>query len=270
MTLNLMKLLPDIERLAKRAGDAILEIYQGGEDAQNITHKADESPLTAADLASHHVIIEGLDALTPEIPKLSEESTGISWPERQQWQRYWLIDPLDGTKEFIKRNGEFTVNIALVENGIPTLSVVYAPVLNKSYSGVLGEGAWLDDGESRLKLDVTQQQPADVVRVVGSRSHPSEHMQTFLAQLDNVEVVPVGSSLKLCMVAEGKAEVYPRLGPTSEWDTAAGHCVALCAGAVVLGPNGQPLKYNQKESLLNPWFLVAGPAYAHLSMPSEA
>lgn len=267
MSLNLMELLPQIERIAKQAGDAILAIYHADAATQNITQKADESPLTAADLASHDVIMKGLTALTPDIPKLSEESADISWEERQQWQCYWLIDPLDGTKEFIKRNGEFTVNIALVDNGVPVLSVVYAPVLNKSYSGVLGEGAWLDDGQQRRQLDISNQQKAKVTRVVGSRSHPSEHMQTFLEQLDEVEVVPVGSSLKLCMVAEGNAEIYPRLGPTCEWDTAAGHCVALSAGAVVLNSKGEPLTYNQKESLLNPWFLVAGPAYKTLTLP---
>lgn len=267
---ELMALLPKIEQLAKQAGEAILEIYHADEAAQNVTQKSDESPLTAADLASHRTIIDGLTLITPEIPKLSEESTGITWRERQQWQRYWLIDPLDGTKEFIKRNGEFTVNIALVDNGLPILSVVYAPVLDKCYSGIFGEGAWLDDGQQRQTLDVSAQQTAEVTRVVGSRSHPSEHMQSFLAQLGEVEVVPVGSSLKLCMVAEGKAEIYPRLGPTCEWDTAAGHCVAISAGAVVLDPQGELLKYNQKESLLNPWFLVAGPAYAHLVLPEQS
>lgn len=269
MHVELTELLPKIESLAKHAGEAILAIYHADEATQNVTQKSDDSPLTAADLASHHVIMEGLNTATPDIPKLSEESIDITWQTRQQWNTYWLIDPLDGTKEFIKRNGEFTVNIALVVDGVPVLSVVHAPVLDKCYSGIVDVGAWLEEGVTRRSLAVTEQQTKAVTRVVGSRSHPSEHMQTFLQQLEQVEVVPVGSSLKLCMIAEGKADIYPRLGPTCEWDTAAGHCVAISAGALVLDPQGTPLKYNQKESLLNPWFIVARPELAHLKLPSQ-
>jgi len=247
-----------IVKLARDAGESIMSFYRQGE-TQTWTKK-DDSPLTVADLASHEVIAAGLALLTPDIPVLSEESTAISWQERQQWSTYWLVDPLDGTKEFIKQNGEFTVNIALIENHQPTLAVVYAPALDKMYYASTTLGCFVsENGQTpqTLKLNSDVQQP---VKVVGSRSHPSPEMAEFVAQFDDAEIVPTGSSLKFCLVAQGLATVYPRLGPTMEWDTGAGQCIAQCAGATVSLFNGDALDYNNKESLLNPLFIVAHPS----------
>src|SRR5690606_4171870 len=215
---------------------------------------ADDSPLTAADLAAHHLIVKALTALTPELPILSEEAADISWDIRKNWQRYWLVDPLDGTKEFIKRNGEFTVNIALIEHGEPVLGVIHAPVLNKTYYASKGEGTFVKTsaGVTPAKVSI----PSEVIRVVGSRSHPSPDLAGYLAQLAQHEMVPVGSSLKFCLVAEGAADVYPRFGPTMQWDTGAGHIIALEAGASVRF-DGITRKVYQRESLLNPNFMVS-------------
>lgn len=255
-------LLAQIVEISQQAGEKIMQIY---ERDFTIYEKEDTSPLTEADLAAHNVIVAGLEAIS-DLPILSEESADIAWSERQQWQTYWLVDPLDGTKEFIKKNGEFTVNIALIHNGVPIMGVVYAPALNKTYAGIVGEGAWAETSEGRSALSPAQYQPGDTWKIVGSRSHQSPEIQHLLSLLDGeTELVAMGSSLKLCLVAEGEAHLYPRLGPTSEWDTGAAHAVALAAGAKVtvldaanpLDPNAQPLTYNQKESVLNPFFLVS-------------
>lgn len=253
-----MSSLPAIDpvlQLAQQAGHAILEIYHRDFAVQ---HKADESPLTEADLASHHTIVDGLQQLTPDIPVLSEESASLPYETRRQWRRYWLVDPLDGTREFIKRNGEFTVNIALIEDGRPVLGVVHVPVSGVSYTGVADNGAHKQDEHGiRRPIQVTRpcQRP---VRVAGSRSHAGDSLQRFLDKLGEHDMVSMGSSLKLCLVAEGCADVYPRLGPTSEWDTAAAQAVVEAAGGQVTDTAMQPLRYNQKESLLNPHFLVFG------------
>jgi 3'(2'), 5'-bisphosphate nucleotidase len=261
--MNHTELLEEILILARKAGQAIMGIY---EKDFNVEYKADESPVTDADLAAHKVIVNGLKQLTPDIPILSEESADISWDVRQTWQRYWLVDPIDGTKEFIKKNGEFTVNIALIENGKPILAVVDAPALGVSYIASNAIGAFKDKGDERIELKVTRKPNKGLIRVVGSRSHPSPDLAEFVKQFDDVEMlVAMGSSLKLCLVAEGEAHLYPRLGPTSEWDTGAAHAVALAAGAnvTVLDPenpldeNADALTYNQKESVLNPFFLVS-------------
>jgi len=249
--------LPAIVTLSRQAGDAIMDFYRQGE-TQTWTKK-DDSPLTAADLASHEVIVAGLAKITPDIPVLSEESTGITWQQRQQWSTYWLVDPLDGTKEFIKQNGEFTVNIALIENNQPTLAVVYAPALDKMYYASTELGCFFSEKEQapqRLMLNNDIELP---IKVVGSRSHPSPQMSDFVEQFEHAEIVPTGSSLKFCLVAQGLADVYPRLGPTMEWDTGAGQCIAQCAGATVSLFTGEALDYNNKESLLNPLFIVAHP-----------
>ncbi|MDJ0738614.1 MAG: 3'(2'),5'-bisphosphate nucleotidase CysQ [Gammaproteobacteria bacterium] len=241
--------------IAKAAGAAILDIYH--QDFA-VDHKDDSSPLTAADLASHRTIVQGLAGLDADIPVLSEEGADIPFAQRRDWERYWLIDPLDGTREFVKRNGEFTVNIALVEHGRPTLGVVHVPVTGISYVGVAGEGAWkLDaDGEGReIQVAAALHRP---VRVAGSRSHAGDSLKRFLERLGEHEIVSMGSSLKLCLVAEGAADVYPRLGPTSEWDTAAAQAVVEAAGGRVTDTALEPLRYNTKESLLNPHFLVFG------------
>lgn len=249
-----MNYLPAIIDIAEQAGQAILKVYQQDNAAFNITGKADDSPLTAADLAAHQLIVKALTALTPELPILSEEAADISWDIRQRWQRYWLVDPLDGTKEFIKRNGEFTVNIALIDNGEPVLGVIHAPVLAKTYYAAKGEGAFVKvDSESRA---IQVAQVGDTVRVVGSRSHPSPDLAGYLAQFAQHEMVPVGSSLKFCLVAEGSADVYPRFGPTMQWDTGAGHIIALEAGASV-SFEGIAGKVYQRENLRNPNFIVS-------------
>ncbi|KAF7787493.1 3'(2'), 5'-bisphosphate nucleotidase [Pseudoalteromonas rubra] len=252
--MNDTDLLEEIVNLARRAGDKILTIY--AKDF-NVEYKDDKSPVTDADLAANDVITAGLKALTPDLPILSEESAEISWQERQTWQRYWLVDPIDGTKEFIKKNGEFTVNIALIENGEPVMGVVHAPALNVSYFAANSIGAFKECDEARIELKVTRKANQGTIQVVGSRSHPSPDLAEYLTQFDDVNMVPKGSSLKLCLVAESAADVYPRLGPTSEWDTGAGHAVAKIAGATVTQLDGSPLLYNQKESYLNPYFVVS-------------
>lgn len=249
-----MTLLNAVISIAEQAGAAILDIYQKDSAAFNITGKADNSPLTAADLASHQLIVNALQALTPKLPILSEEAADISWDIRKTWQRYWLVDPLDGTKEFIKRNGEFTVNIALIEDGEPVLGVIYAPVLNKTYFAAKGEGAFVKTADTTKPIQVAK--PGSSVRVVGSRSHPSPELAGYLAQFAKHDMVPVGSSLKFCLVAEGSADVYPRFGPTMQWDTGAGHIIALEAGATV-SFDGISRQVYQRENLLNPNFIVS-------------
>ncbi|VVS92354.1 3'(2'),5'-bisphosphate nucleotidase CysQ [Desulfoluna spongiiphila] len=243
--------------LAKEAGNAILRVYE--QDDFGVQEKTDESPLTRADIASHEVIVNGLADSFPDIPVLSEESADISWEERRKWHRYFLVDPLDGTKEFIKRNGEFTVNIALVEGHASVVGVVYAPVLDITYMACKGEGAWKDlPGENRVKLQVSKQ--LSPLRVVGSRSHGNSKTESLLSPLVPYEMVHMGSSLKFCMVADGRADFYPRLGLTSEWDTAAAQCVVEQAGGDVVTQEGATLTYNNKESLLNVWFFVGNNA----------
>jgi len=248
----------DIEALkaiARRAGEAIMEIY--GEDDFVVEVKDDNSPLTAADKVSHEVIVNGLLKHWPEIPILSEEGANIPYEERRNWQRFWLVDPLDGTKEFIKRNGEFTVNIALIEGGSPVAGIVYVPAQDKLYSGVEGEAYVQEGGEQQPKpIKVRKPDFGKGLTVVMSRSHPSPELEEYLQNVNVAEALPVGSSLKLCVVAEGIADLYPRLGPTMEWDTAAGHAVVLAAGGRVETPAGEPLYYN-KENLLNQYFIVS-------------
>ncbi len=245
----------DIVPIAREAGEAILGIYS--QDFE-VDSKADNSPLTEADLAAHRVIVERLNALTPGIPVLSEESASMPWEQRRQWTRYWLVDPLDGTKEFVKRNGEFTVNIALIEGNHPVLGVVHVPVTGVTYFGDRDIGAFRQAGEeSPSAIHVTATR-SNAPRVVGSRSHAGEALQRFLDNLGQHELVSMGSSLKLCLVAEGKADIYPRLGPTSEWDTAAAQAVVESAGGRVTDTRMQRLTCNAEESILNPHFLVFG------------
>jgi len=247
--------LDDLLQLARQAGDAILKIYNTDFDVER---KQDNSPLTDADLAAHNLIVSTLERLTPEIPVLSEESSKIPFETRQQWQRYWLIDPLDGTREFVKRNGEFTVNIALIEDHQPTFGVVYAPVLDRLYYGARSLGAWKQDGAQTAEEIRVVGQRRQPTLVAGSRSHAGDSLLRFLEKLGDHELVSMGSSLKLCLVAEGKADLYPRLGPTSEWDTAAAQAVVEAAGGRVTTLDLKPLRYNTKDSLLNPHFLVFG------------
>jgi len=256
----------DVVELARQAGDAIMDIYRQDFSATTQT-KADESPLTAADLAAHQCIVDGLSRLTPQCPVLSEESAAIDWNERQHWSKYWLVDPLDGTKEFIKKNGEFTVNIALIENGEPVWGVVHAPALNCTYEGgpaVSGSRKW-SRGEARGISVAELPKGRSGWRLVGSRSHQSDAFQSFIAAFDKPEIQSLGSSLKICLVAEGAADLYPRLGPTSEWDTAAAHAVLRGAQGEMLNVvTGDPLRYNQGDSLLNPYFIAAPAQYSLL------
>ncbi len=253
------ELLDGVLGIAVDAGGRILEVYDSADFG--VTQKGDESPLTRADLAAHEHIVGQLRLLCPDIPVLSEEDADIPYETRRSWTRYWLVDPLDGTKEFIKRNGEFTVNIALVEDGVPVLGVVHAPALKLTYVAARGLGAHRIEGSRRIAMK-TRKTPARPALVV-SKSHRDDKLEAFLRHMPEHDAVSRGSSLKLCLVANGEADLYPRTGPTSEWDTAAGHCVAEQAGALVLSlPDMKPLRYNQKESLLNPEFLVIGdPGY---------
>ena len=225
----------------------------------NHRDKDDESPLTRADLASNNAIVSGLESLTPKLPIISEEAGLPDFAERSSWSSYWLIDPLDGTKEFVKRNGEFTVNIALIENGAPTFGVVHVPVQNVTYVGLEGSGAERRDANGKRTPIRVAGRSADPVRVVGSRSHAGPALKDYLDALGDSELVPMGSSLKFCVVAEGRADIYPRLGPTSEWDTAAAQAVVEQAGGSVVTLDGKPMKYNTKEEILNPSFFVVGP-----------
>lgn len=250
-------LLEATKAIAVQAGERILQIY---DSEFAIQHKDDKSPLTEADLAAHRTIVAGLSALTPDIPVLSEESASIPFAERRRWSRYWLVDPLDGTREFIKRNGEFTVNIALIHAGRAVLGVVYVPVTRLSYYACAGGGAFKHTaGAAPERIRVRALGDGPVV-VAGSRSHSGDSLLRFLDKLGAHELVSMGSALKSCLVAEGKADIYPRLGPTSEWDTAAAQCVVEEAGGRVTGMDMQTLRYNTKDSLLNPHFFVFGDA----------
>jgi len=245
-----------IGEIARAAGEAILAIYHGDFAVQT---KADESPLTAADLAAQQVIMAGLGRLELQLPVLSEEAKTLPWSERQQWSRYWLVDPLDGTREFVKRNGEFTVNIALIDQRESVLGVVLAPVTGELYVAAAGQGAWLQRQPGGEWQRIHTRALAQPARAAGSRSHGGSKDST-LAQLvgGDYELQPLGSSLKFCLIARGEADVYLRLGLTSEWDTAAAQCVLHEAGGDVLDLSGQPFRYNRGESLLNPEFIAVG------------
>jgi 3'(2'), 5'-bisphosphate nucleotidase len=255
MAANDMALYEGVIALARDAATKILEVY---ESEFAVQRKDDRSPLTAADLASHHCILAGLEKLAPDIPVLSEESA-VDVPAivRREWRRLWLVDPLDGTREFVKRNGEFTVNIALIEDGVSVLSVVQAPVTGDLWHGQLGRGAFRRDGDDDVALHARVPASAPL-RVAASRSLRDPRTEAFMARMGEVEPVGVGSSLKFCMLAEGAMDVYPRFGPTSEWDTAAAQCVLEAAGGAVLDPRGRPLAYNQRDTILNGDFIALG------------
>lgn len=248
-------LIEPVLAIARGAGREILRIY---ESAFAVETKDDRSPLTAADRAAHEHIARELARLTPGLPLWSEESARSELAGRAGWPTFWLVDPLDGTREFIRRNGEFTVNIALIDGHEPVLGIVHVPVLARDYAGCRGAGAFRRDGSGERHPISASARAHDPVRVVGSRSHPSEAVTAFLARVGPHELVSMGSSLKFCLVAEGEADVYPRLGPTSEWDTAAAQAVVEAAGGRVTDVAGRPLRYNRGEGVLNPWFLAFG------------
>ncbi len=258
-SLDLKSLCDSCVEIARDAGRKILAIYNTEFD---IEHKDDKSPLTNADMASHHTIVHALTALTPDIPVLSEESAKLPYEQRKQWTTYWLVDPLDGTREFIKRNGEFTVNIALISNHKSILGVIHVPVLDIDYFAWQGGGAFkAEHGGKAANISVKSLDDNKLV-VAGSRSHGSEEMQNYLEKLSasysEIDTMSMGSSLKFCLVAEGKADLYPRLGLTSEWDTAAAQCIVEEAGGHVTKTDMSTLEYNTKDSLLNPFFFVFG------------
>jgi 3'(2'), 5'-bisphosphate nucleotidase len=249
--------IEDILKIAKEAGEAILKIYDTN---FQVDIKEDKSPLTQADKASNSIIVNALQAKYPAIPIISEENKQLPFSERKSWTYAWLVDPLDGTKEFIKHNGEFTVNIALVNNGFPVLGVIYIPAKNIMYYGVEGKGSFKSDGDAGYKKVQIASPDTETLKVVASRSHLNEDTEKYVNELKkkyaNVEYVSSGSSIKFCMVADGTAHEYPRFAPTMEWDTAAGQAIAEQAGAKVTNMRtGQRLSYN-KENLLNDYFLV--------------
>ena len=244
----------DIINIAQKAGNAILEVYT---KSFNIEYKNDKSPLTEADIKSNNIIIDGLNSLSIKFPILSEEGKEIAYDIRKEWEYFWMIDPLDGTKEFIQKNGEFTVNIALIHDSIPVIGVVYAPVLNEMYWAKKGDGAY-KNGKNLLTSNDHDRKKT--LRIVASKSHLTTETQEYINQLvtssKSVEYISKGSSLKLCMVADGSADIYPRLAPTMEWDTAAADAIVRESNKKTIDfHSGSPLIYN-KESLLNPWFIV--------------
>ena len=260
------QLLQQLIPLAKDAGQAILDVYHAAE-APAVTRKLDSSPLTEADIAAHRLLVAGLTPMLPGVPVLSEESQLPDYEVRGGWHRYWLIDPLDGKKEFVNRNGEFTVNIALIDEGVPVLGVVYVPVKNVMYTGARGLGAFKDSGAGAIGIRCRQVKPAlaagEPLALVASRNHGAEAVEKLMARLEADTGKPVltrnmGSSLKLCLVAEGLADLYPRLAPTSEWDTAAAQAIVEAAGGVVVDEDFKVLRYNQKSDILNPFFYVIG------------
>ncbi len=255
-------LIDELVAIADAAGQEIMRVYESNFD---VATKDDASPLTQADLASHHLILDSLRKLTPDIPVLSEESRAPDFATRRSWRRYWLVDPLDGTKEFVNRNGEFTVNIALIENHRAVLGIVGVPAQGVTYTGdVAASRAERRDRRDVRRIVARTMNQERRVTLVASRSHGGERLESFISELskrfDSVDRTPVGSSLKLCILAQGDADLYPRLGPTSEWDIAAAHAVLHAAGGAVWTFDREPLRYNTKDSLLNPEFLAVADA----------
>ena len=257
-------LLDQVIHIARNAGEAILEVYHSEQGFKTET-KADSSPVTAADLAAHKILAPALAAINANVPVLSEEGSIPDYSIRSKWQTYWIIDPLDGTKEFIKRNGEFTVNIALIKRGVPVLGVVYVPVLDISYAGAKELGAVKITASTETKINTKSLKDKSIgepLTMVASRSHGSAAVEDCAARLatefGKIERQSMGSSLKLCLVAEGSADIYPRLAPTSEWDTAAAQAVVEAAGGTVVDADLKLMRYNTKVDLLNPYFYVLG------------
>ncbi len=244
-------LLEAVREIAEQAGREIMTVYQSD---FAVERKHDTSPVTEADMVANRLISERLAALDPSIPVLTEETRAPTWRERQGWDTYWLVDPLDGTREFVKRNGEFSVNIARIERGEPVLGVVLAPAIDREYAAIRGDGAWCyADGQA---VPIRVRAPEWPPTLALSRSHSSVREQHLCETFGQPEIIRCGSSLKTCLIAEGKADLYPRLGPTSEWDTAASQCVLEAAGGHLTDLQGRPLRYNTKESLLNPMFVA--------------
>lgn len=244
-------LLEAVREIAEAAGREIMIVY---ESDFAVERKADTSPITEADVVANRLIAERLAALEPTLPVLTEETRAPAWRERREWRRYWLVDPLDGTREFVKRNGEFSVNIALIDAGEPVLGVVLAPAIGREYAAVRGLGAWryVDGRAESIRVRAPRWPPTLAL----SRSHSGAREMQLCETFDSPEIVRCGSSLKTCLIAEGKADLYPRLGPTSEWDTAASQCVLEAAGGQLTDLKGRPLRYNSRDSLINPMFVA--------------
>ncbi|MCA0899939.1 MULTISPECIES: 3'(2'),5'-bisphosphate nucleotidase CysQ [Microbulbifer] len=259
------ELLDKVIAISVEAGEAILEVYNASGELE-VDTKSDDSPVTAADLAAHKILEPALAQLLDGVPVLSEEGDMPPYAERSQWDRYWIIDPLDGTKEFIRRNGEFTVNVALIENGEPVLGVVHVPVLDITYAGAKSLGAIKRDASGEKSIAVRTMQPRlddkQPIEIVASRSHGAGAVDALLERIEGslgeTGLKNMGSSLKLCLVAEGAADLYPRLALTCEWDTAAAQAVVEAAGGIVVDDKFELLRYNQKDELLNPFFYVIG------------
>ncbi|MGV6858500.1 MAG: 3'(2'),5'-bisphosphate nucleotidase CysQ [bacterium] len=242
-------------QIARDAGEEILDVYAGEFD---VNHKQDNSPVTTADLRANTLICDRLSKLTPELPILTEENKPASYSERKHWETYWLIDPLDGTREFVKRNGEFTVNIALIHQHESILGVVDAPAMRLQFSGGRGQGVWKQEYDQPLTPINARELREENFKVATTRSHGNERLRQFKRNLPPHEEITTGSSLKICLIAQGAADLYPRIGPTSEWDTAAAHAILEAAGGNLTDTSMQPLRYNTKESLLNPEFFAFG------------
>ncbi|MDH5257376.1 MAG: 3'(2'),5'-bisphosphate nucleotidase CysQ [Gammaproteobacteria bacterium] len=252
MSIATLDLLPSVIKISENASVEILKYYNSD---FSIEEKDDHTPLTSADIAAHQCIVDALKELTPEIPILSEEASNIPFEERKKWNTYWLVDPLDGTREFINKNGEFSVNIALVSDHQPILGVIHVPVNGDCYYATKGNGAYKRsvNGTEKLSVKTTNR---DLIVVAGSRSYRDSSLDGFLKNIGNHEIISMGSSIKSCLVAEGTIDIYPRLGPTSEWDTAAAQCIVEEAGGHITDTTLKPLRYNTKDVLLNPHFLV--------------
>jgi len=248
-------LLNSLFTIAASTSEAIVNIYQRSCPI-NVINKVDNTPVTEADYAAHLLITERLQGLTPQLPILSEEGNSIDFSQRQTWQDYWLIDPLDGTQEFINRSGEFTINIALIHEHKPVLGIVYQPTTHDCYYAVKGQGAYLKTLAETKRLKV-RKKPSTPIIAISHRHNPLK-LKAILANFNDYGLLNLGSALKICKIAEGEADVYPRLGPTSEWDTAAGQCILEEAGGQLINLQGQPLMYNTKDSLINPKFLAIG------------
>ncbi|KAB0287501.1 3'(2'),5'-bisphosphate nucleotidase CysQ [Vibrio fortis] len=261
MTKDLSHLLPSVIEVARSAGQLILEIYEK-KDYEEYT-KSDDTPVTSADLAAHKLISQRLSELTPDIPVLSEEAANISLEKRSQWDRYWLVDPLDGTQEFIARSGDFATIIALIEHNKPVMGVVYGPVSGVTYYAYAGKGAWkIPDLNDSVKIKTHRHElPNQPIAMAISRRQDINRITSRMSPKWNYDLVPLGSAaLKACLVAEGAVDCYLRLGPTGEWDTAATQCIVEEAGGRILSTHLEPLSYNERETLENPNFIVLGDA----------
>ena len=256
--------LTNLLKIVRQAGIEILSVYSHTNN-YNVSYKEDNSPITEADRLANNLIVDALKKLPSNLPILSEESEDVPFSERESWEDYWLIDPLDGTREFIRRNGEFTVNIALVRNGVPEMGAVHVPVSGVTYLGKRGEGAWRVEQDDIVKEIHSRklEPPYGFLKIVASRSHHNDPLVNLIQDISKeiqVEVVSMGSSLKICLLAEGEADLYPRLAPTCEWDTAAAHAVLKASGGEIFNTAFQPLKYNKKTDLFNPHFFAVADA----------